>query len=73
MHNLFQFLTLMPTILIVLQVITNLFLILLDNHEEVFFYIRDNGQGISILKGMLGLSLLLLSAMLFYRLGQDKT
>ena len=31
LHNLYQFLTLMPTILIVIQVLTQLFLILLEN------------------------------------------
>ena len=70
LHNLYQFLTLMPTILIVIQVLTQLFLILLENQEEVYFYVRDNGQGMSILKGILGLSLLLLSGMLFFRLSQ---
>lgn len=61
----------MPTILLVLQILINLFLVLLDAHDEVFFYMRENGQGISMLKGIFGLALLLLTAMLAYKLKVD--
>ena len=70
-HNLFQFLTLMPTILILLQILINIMLILLDSIDEVFFYIRENGMGIFMLKGVFGLSLLLLTGMLVYLLQED--
>ena len=67
-HNLFKFLTIMPTVLIVLQVLINLTLILQENIDEVFFYIRDNGQGLWLLKGVFGLSLALLSGMMAYKM-----
>ena len=70
-HNLFQFLTLMPTVLIFLQIMINMMLILLDSIDEVFFYIRENGMGIFMLKGVFGLSLLLLTGMLVYLLQED--
>lgn len=71
-HNLFQFLTLMPTVLIVLQIMMNLTLILLDTIDEVFFYIRENMTGIFMLKGVFGLSLILLTGMLGYKLQQNE-
>jgi hypothetical protein len=71
-HNLFQFLTLMPTVLIVLQIMMNLTLILLDTIDEVFFYIRENSSGIFMLKGVFGLSLVLLTSMLGYKLQQSE-
>ena len=70
-HNLFQFLTLFPTILIVLQILINLVIILQENLDEVYFYIQENGKGIWILKGVFGLSLLLLTGMLGYKLQQS--
>lgn len=72
-HNLYQFLTLMPTILIVLQILINITLILLDNIDEVFFYIRDNMTGIWMLKGVFGLSLLLMTGMLAYKLQESES
>ena len=47
-------------------------LILLDNIDEVFFYIRENMMGILMLKGVFGLSLLLLAGMLFYLLQESE-
>jgi len=70
-HNLFKFLTIMPTVLIVLQIMINLTLILQENIDEVFFYIRDNGQGLWTLKGVFGLSLALLTGMLSYMMQQN--
>ena len=61
----------MPTVLIILQVMINLTLILQDNIDEVFFYIRDNGQGLWTLKGVFGLSLALLTGMLAYMMLQN--
>ena len=61
----------MPTILIFLQIVINLWLILLESIDEIFFYIRENMMGIFMLKCVFGLSLLLLSGMLVYLL-QEK-
>lgn len=72
-HNLFQFLTLMPTVLIVMQIMVNLTLILLENVDEVFFYIRDNMAGIWMLKGVFGLSLVLFTGMLGFKLQQNES
>ena len=63
-HNLFEFLTIMPTVMIVMQVLINLSIILMESVDEVFFYIRENSQGIWLLKGVFGLTLLLLTGML---------
>jgi len=68
---LFQFLTIMPTALIVLQILINLSLILMESIDEVFFYIRENNQGIWIMKGIFGLSLMLLTGMLAFSLVQN--
>lgn len=67
-HNMFQFLTLMPTVLIVIQIMINITLIVLETIDEVFFYIRENESGIWMLKGVFGLSLLLLTGMLGYKM-----
>ena len=67
-HNLFEFLTLMPAILICLQVLINVLLILQESQDEIFFYVRENCQGIAILKGVFGLSLALLTGMLGFKL-----
>jgi len=61
----------MPTVMIVLQVLVNVAIILQENIDEVFFYIRENCQGIWFLKGLCGLSLLLLSGMLTFKLQQE--
>lgn len=71
-HNMFQFLTLFPTILVAMQVLINVMLILQENEDEVFFYIRDNSHGIQMLKGVFGLSLLLLTCMLGYKLSETE-
>ena len=71
-HNMFQFLTLMPTILILIQIMINITLIVLDTIDEVYFYIRENMAGIWMLKGVFGLSLLLLTGMLAYFLQQNE-
>ena len=67
-HNIFSFLTLMPTILIMLQILINITLIVLETIDEVFFYIRENNSGIWMLKGVFGLSLLLLTCALGYKM-----
>ena len=67
-HNLFQFLTLMPTILVFLQILINIVLIMQESIDEVFFYIRENSSGIWMLKGVFGLALALLTGMLFYKI-----
>ena len=54
----------------VLQILINIFLILQENIDEVFFYIRENQSGVQMLKGIFGLSLLLLTGMLGYKLTQ---
>ena len=60
----------MPSILMVLQLLINIFLILQENIDEVYFYIRENQSGVQMLKGIFGLSLLLLTGMLGYKLTQ---
>ena len=60
----------MPSILMVLQILINVFLILQENIDEVFFLIRENESGVQMLKGIFGLSLLLLTGMLGYRFTQ---
>ena len=57
-HTFFHVVTLMPSIMIVIQVLINIMLILYENIDEVFFYMRENGQGLWMLKGIFGLSLL---------------
>ena len=57
----------MPSILMVLQILINIFLILQENIDEVFFYIRENQSGVWMLKGIFGLSLLLLTGMLGWK------
>jgi len=42
-HNFFRFLTVCPTILIVLQILIHLAVIQLENLDEVYFYIQGNG------------------------------
>ena len=56
----------MPTILILIQIMINITLIVLDTIDEVYFYIRENMTGIWMLRGVFGLSLLLLTGMLAY-------
>ena len=60
----------MPSILMVLQILINIFLILQENIDEVYFYIRENEAGVQMLKGIFGLSLLLLTGMLGYKFMQ---
>ena len=67
-HTFFHVVTLMPSIMIVIQVLINIMLILYDNIDEVFFYMRENGQGLWMLKGIFGLSLLLMTGMLYFKL-----
>ena len=61
----------MPTAMIGMQILINLSIILMESVDEVYFYIRENSQGILLLRGVFGLSLLLLTGMLAFRLNQS--
>ena len=65
-HELGQVLTLMPTILFVLQIIVNIYLINLENIDEVWFYIRDSQRGIKILNVSSAFSVLSLCLMIYF-------
>ena len=67
-HNLYQLMTLTPTIMIVMQILINLMLITYENIDEVYFYIRENCQGIWMLKGCFGISLLIFTGLMALKL-----
>jgi len=70
-HNLFRFLTIMPTALMIIQVCINLFLVLNENVDEIRFYTRQNLQGIWLLRGLFAITLLILMGLLAYRTAES--
>ena len=64
-HELREIFTLIPFCFMAFVLIVNITLIITDNADEVWFYVKNNEQGISILNSILGLYILLLCFLCF--------